>query len=128
MARTPKATLVAIEDAGPPPEPAWDKMSAEEQRAAFVQKVMAQRAEEEKQAEASRPRPVLTERQRAQIEAEMAQGAKVSARHAAQQAVRPTPAPDKSEGYNTPVFRPEDFVPSMDQGKTASASVRTKNL
>lgn len=127
MARTPKATLVSIEDAGPPPERDWNQMSAEEQRAAFVEKVMAQRAADAK-AEEPPPRPGLTERQRAQIEAEMKHGAEVAARNAAKMAVRPPPERHPAEGYTVPVFRPEDYVPNMNQGQTASVSVKSKNL
>ena len=39
-------------------------------------------------------------------------------------ATRPQPKPDKTEGTTTPVFRPGDFVPNMQQGKQVSASYK----
>lgn len=136
MANT-KATLLSVEDAGPPPEAApetapqksFEDMTPEEQRAEFVRKVMAQRAEDEKEPP---PPPPLTERQRSQLEAEMARGKEALKKHeenlAAQRAAQAAAPRDPAEGTTTPVFRPEDYVPNMKQGKAASASARTSNL
>lgn len=65
------------------------------------------------------PPPEMTARQRSQIEEEMEAGRKSVARHAAQQANRPQPKPDPTEGKNTPVFRPEDYVPNMNSKSDA---------
>lgn len=52
--------------------------------------------------------PPRTERQQAQLEAEMAAGRRATERATAQQAVRPQPVRDRTEGTNTPVYRPGD--------------------
>lgn len=59
------------------------------------------------------PPPEMTQRQRTQIELEMEAGRKAVARHTAQQAHRPQPKPDPTEGKTTPVFRPEDYIPNL---------------
>lgn len=63
----------------------------------------------------------VSPRQAEQTKLEMARGAEVSARHAAQQAARPPREPDPTEGTTTPVFRPADFIPNMKQGNTTGA-------
>lgn len=130
MAST-KATLLSVEDAPAPveQEKSYDQMSAEEQRATFVRKVMAERAEAALRDVPSPPTP-LTERQRAQIEAEMEAGRNALAKHrAALEAQQGKPVErDPTAGTSTPVFRPEDYVPNLNQGKTASGSARVKNL
>lgn len=130
MANT-KATLLSVEDAPAPveQEKPYEQMSAEEQRAAFVRKVMAQRAEDDLKDIPAKP-PALTERQRKQIDAEMQAGRDALAKHAAAreaQAAKPV-EPDPAEGGSTSVFRPEDYVPNMKQGAGVSASARQKNL
>lgn len=65
------------------------------------------------------PPPEMTVRQRTQIEEEMEAGRKAVARHAAQQAHRPQPKPDPTEGKTTPVFRPEDYIPNLNSKSDA---------
>lgn len=70
------------------------------------------------------PPAAMTERQRNQIELEMEAGRRSVAKHAAQQANRPQPKPDKSEGTTTPVFRPEDYVPNLNSKTDSQRGVR----
>ena len=70
------------------------------------------------------PPPQMSARQRSQIEEEMEAGRRSVARHAAQQASRPQPKPDPTEGKTTPVFRPEDYVPNMNSKSDAQRGVR----
>ena len=65
---------------------------------------------------AEKPKPVyvpppMTERMRANIEAEMEAGRRAQAKHEAQQASRPVPPKEPWDGSNTPVFRPGTLVP-----------------
>jgi hypothetical protein len=65
---------------------------------------------------AEKPKPVyvpppMTERMRANIEAEMEAGRRTQARHEAQQASRPVPPKEPWDGTNTVVFRPGTNVP-----------------
>jgi hypothetical protein len=60
-----------------------------------------------------------------QTQREMAEGARISARHAAQQAYRPPPTPRDvaAQGSSVPVFRPQDFVPGMNKGNVNAQPV-----
>jgi len=55
--------------------------------------------------------PPRTERQMAQLEAELNAGRAAQLRAQAQQANRPPPPKDPNEGFTTPVHRPDDMVP-----------------
>lgn len=55
--------------------------------------------------------PPRTARQMTQLEAELAAGRRASERAKAQLAARPVPVKDVSEGFTTPVYRPDDMVP-----------------
>lgn len=67
--------------------------------------------------EANKPKeyvpPPMTERQLSQRELEFAAGRKSQERAVAQEAGRPQPKQDVSEGFTTPVHRPGDFVPGI---------------
>jgi hypothetical protein len=72
--------------------------------------------------------PPVPERIAENTRLEMEAGRKRVAEFAEQQANRPQPAPPPpSEGTNTAVFRPNDYVPDQKkgQGNVASASART---
>jgi hypothetical protein len=132
----PKVAAV-IEDAPPPKaevplhERPLHELTPEQQIEAFTQKVYAQRAEAQKEPP---PPPPLTERQRAQIEAEKEAGRRALEKHAANlaaqraNAVQVSDAEKKAQGTSTPVFTPSDYVPNMNQGRTAGNSSRTQNL
>lgn len=62
--------------------------------------------------------PVPTARQQSQTEREMEAGRNAVARHAAQQASRPIPQKDPTEGTSTPAFRPNSVVPDPIAGRT----------
>lgn len=64
--------------------------------------------------------PGIAEKTRLEIE----EGRKRNAMAEEAKATRPQPKPDKTEGTTTPVFRPGDFVPNMQQGKQVSASYK----
>lgn len=57
--------------------------------------------------------PPRTERQMSALEAEMDAGRRANARHAAQQAARPAPPADKTEGSVTPVKVDGTHVPKF---------------
>ena len=73
------------------------------------------------------PPPPPTPRVNQKILDEMAQGAKRAAyfeeekRKYAEQSM---PKPDKTEGGSTPVFRPHNYVPNMDQGKVQATTLK----
>lgn len=60
--------------------------------------------------------PPMTAGMRERIEEEQAAGRRVVEKHAAQQAARPAPPRDPSEGFTTPVYRPGDVVPDPTGG------------
>lgn len=60
--------------------------------------------------------PPRTGRQMSQLEAELAAGRRTQQRAAAQAAARPVPPKDVSEGFTTPVYRPNDMVPDPIKG------------
>lgn len=142
MAKT-TTTLISIIDAGPPPNapevtatvtpevPLYERplheLTPEQQVEAFVQQVYHQRAEAAKEPP---PPPPLTLRQRANIEAEQSRGKAALEKHAsnleAQRSIKVEREPEQST--NTPVFRPEDYVPNMSQGQKSSASARAQNI
>lgn len=71
--------------------------------------------------------PPVPERIAETTRLEMEAGRRRVAEFEAQKASRPQPAPHPSEGTNTAVFRPNDYVPDQKkgQGNVASASART---
>jgi hypothetical protein len=66
-------------------------------------------------AERSKPKeyvpPPRTERQMTQLQEELEAGRRTQQRAEAQQASRPVPKKDVSEGFTTPAYRPGDLVP-----------------
>lgn len=61
--------------------------------------------------------PPRTERQMSQLEEELEAGRKAQQKAEAQQASRPVPARDPSEGSSVPAYRPGDRVPDPVTGK-----------
>lgn len=55
--------------------------------------------------------PPRTERQQAALELELAAGRRAQEKHAAQDASRPQPKPEKWDGTTAPVHRPGEVVP-----------------
>lgn len=68
--------------------------------------------------------PERTERQMSQTEREMEAGRKAVARAAAQQAARPQPQREASDGYTVPAFRPADHVPNFDSKDPAARTLK----
>lgn len=64
--------------------------------------------------------PAPTERQMTQTQREMEAGRKAVARAADQQAFRPQPKREASDGYTVPAFRPADHVPNFDSKDPAA--------
>lgn len=96
--------------------PGKELSHGEKQLAEFLQKVQLANQPPPPPA----PPPEMTQRQRTQIEEEMEAGRRAVSRHAAQQANRPQPKPEPTEGKTTPVFRPEDYVPNMNSKSDAA--------
>lgn len=85
----------------------------------FVAKIMEER---------NKPEPVYVPpaqhpRQVEQTRLEMEAGAKRVAENEVEQGNRPVPVRDPSEGTSTPVYRPVDFVPGMNQGNVSARQV-----
>lgn len=76
----------------------------------LMQRMREHMEAEKAKKEAYKP-PPMTDRQRANLEAEMAAGRRAQERHAAAAAARPVPPRDPSEGTSTPVHRPGNLVP-----------------
>lgn len=82
---------------------------------------------------ANRPKPVyvpppMTDGMRARIEEEQAAGRRAVEKHAAQQASRPVPVRDPSEGFTTPVYRPGDVVPDPTVPASSGFAAGTKKF
>lgn len=91
----------------------------------FMQKVVEARTAREK-AEQPVPPPPMTDRQKATIAEEQEAGRRALARHAESQKLRPPPVREKSDGSSNPVFRPGDYVPSMDKGQVGARDVKPR--
>lgn len=91
----------------------------------FMQKVVEARTAREK-AEQPVPPPPMTDRQKAAIAEEQEAGRRALARHAESQKLRPPPVREKSDGSSNPVFRPGDYVPSMDKGQVGARDVKPR--
>lgn len=61
---------------------------------------------------------------RSQTEAEMAAGRAQVQKNAEARALNPPPPPDPSNGMMTAVFRPEEYVPNMNQGRRPTDTAR----
>lgn len=70
------------------------------------------RLRQQHEAEAYKP-PPMTERQMSQTQLEMEAGRAAQQRHQEMQDAAPARPRDKSEGYSTPVHRPNNFVPGI---------------
>jgi hypothetical protein len=88
----------------------------------YLMEKMREHAEKSKKAEYVPP--PMTDRMRANINAEMEAGRRAQAKHEAQQASRPVPVKEKWDGSNTKVYRPGDVVPDpMASGANQFAGV-----
>jgi len=89
----------------------------------FTLKVLAARAKKEDE---PAPPPPLAPRVVDQTNAEILEGRRLNAHHAALQARRPSvPPPTAADGKTVAVFRPGDYVPDQKKGQ---GNVRAQNL
>lgn len=115
------SALEAIPDAPPPSDEPVVLAEAEEEPLVSVAARGREYLMQKMREHAEKPKPVyvpppITEKMQANINAEMEAGRRAVAKHAEQQALRPVPVKDKSEGTSTPVFRPGSSVPDPKGG------------
>lgn len=113
--KTPKLTETAAETTGQQPETTdvFDKIKHD-----FMKSVIESRMKRE---EPPPPPPPPTQRQLERTRLEMEAGRKRVAANEEQAKLRPQPKPEPSDGTTVPVFRPQDYVPNMDQGTKLGA-------
>ncbi len=113
--KTPKAAATPAEATEQQPA-ATDKFDSIKND--FIRQVVERRM---KRDEPPPPPPPPTNRQLERTRLEIEAGQRAVAKAAAEAANRPQRKPEPTDGTTVPVFRPQDYVPSMDQGKTLGA-------
>ncbi len=113
--KTPKPAETPTEATAQKSPDVFDKIKND-----FIAEVVKRRIQRD---EPPPPPQPATNRQLERTRLEIEAGQRRVAANEAQAKLRPQPVREASDGTTTPVFRPQDYVPNMDQGKVGARDI-----
>ncbi len=113
--KTPKSAETPTETTAQKSPDVFDKIKND-----FIAEVVKRRIQRD---EPPPPPQPATNRQLERTRLEIEAGQRRVAANEAQAKLRPQPVREVSDGTTTPVFRPQDYVPNMDQGKVGARDI-----